>query len=225
MLKTCHHPGGSQPSRDFFEDSTVSPSSAQHPNQERILLAAADLFASKGYAGTAVREIVEAAGVTKPTLYYYFRNKEDLYIKLMNLAMDTFSSVLKESLARPGTMRSRLTGLFSDIYRLFAEHVHILRLVNCIIYSPTDAAPEYDIKAKHDQLQDAFHGLLIEGVKEGELDEQHIPQVMLLLFGLFRSMQVLLLLHRIGSPLTITEIQQTIDFIIDGAKAQRKGKE
>ncbi len=47
----------------------------------RILLAAASLFANKGYAGTAVREIVAAAGVTKPTLYYYFKNKEDLYVR------------------------------------------------------------------------------------------------------------------------------------------------
>ena len=42
----------------------------EQKNKERILIAAATLFANKGYAGTSVREIVEAAGVTKPTLYY-----------------------------------------------------------------------------------------------------------------------------------------------------------
>ncbi|MDE2507967.1 MAG: TetR/AcrR family transcriptional regulator [Planctomycetota bacterium] len=39
---------------------------------------AARLFASRGYDATSVREIVEAAGVTKPTLYYYFGSKEGL---------------------------------------------------------------------------------------------------------------------------------------------------
>ena len=43
--------------------------------RERLLSGATELFASKGYAATTVREIVERAGVTKPVLYYYFRSK------------------------------------------------------------------------------------------------------------------------------------------------------
>ena len=39
----------------------------------KIVAAAVRLFCEKGYEATAVREIVEAAGVTKPVLYYYFR--------------------------------------------------------------------------------------------------------------------------------------------------------
>jgi AcrR family transcriptional regulator len=44
----------------------------------QIASTAARLFAEKGYDATSVREIVEAAGVTKPTLYYHFRSKEGL---------------------------------------------------------------------------------------------------------------------------------------------------
>lgn len=47
--------------------------------RERILREATRLFGHAGYAGASVREVVEAAGVTKPTLYYYFKNKEDLF--------------------------------------------------------------------------------------------------------------------------------------------------
>lgn len=54
----------------------------ENDTKVRILLAAARLFANRGYAGTSVREIVAMAGVTKPTLYYYFKNKDDLCIKL-----------------------------------------------------------------------------------------------------------------------------------------------
>ena len=43
---------------------------------EGILQAAVRLFARKGYEATSTREIVEAAGVTKPMIYYYFKNKE-----------------------------------------------------------------------------------------------------------------------------------------------------
>ncbi|MCE1227092.1 MAG: TetR/AcrR family transcriptional regulator, partial [Geobacteraceae bacterium] len=47
--------------------------------RQRLLDAALQLFSTKGYAATSVRELVEAAGVTKPVLYYYFKNKEGLY--------------------------------------------------------------------------------------------------------------------------------------------------
>ena len=45
---------------------------------QQIARAAARLFAAQGYDGTPVRAICEAAGVTKPTLYYHFGNKEGL---------------------------------------------------------------------------------------------------------------------------------------------------
>ncbi len=45
---------------------------------ERLLAAAARLFADQGYAGAGTRELCAAAGVTQPTLYYHFGNKEGL---------------------------------------------------------------------------------------------------------------------------------------------------
>jgi AcrR family transcriptional regulator len=52
---------------------------ADHPDtREALTRSAARLFAERGYDAVSVREIVEAAGVTKPALYYYFGNKEGL---------------------------------------------------------------------------------------------------------------------------------------------------
>ncbi|MEA2040283.1 MAG: TetR/AcrR family transcriptional regulator, partial [Thermodesulfobacteriota bacterium] len=44
----------------------------------RLLVAGTTIFAEKGYASTTVREIVARAGVSKPVLYYYFKNKEGI---------------------------------------------------------------------------------------------------------------------------------------------------
>jgi len=45
---------------------------------DHLARTALKLFARKGYTATSVNEIVEAAGVTKPMLYYYFKSKEQL---------------------------------------------------------------------------------------------------------------------------------------------------
>lgn len=52
-------------------------------NKEKILICALDLFADKGYDAVGVQEIVEQAGITKPTLYHYFGSKEGLLRELL----------------------------------------------------------------------------------------------------------------------------------------------
>ncbi len=47
--------------------------------RERILRAASDLFARHGFSRVSMRAVAGAAGVTKPALYYHFRDKESLF--------------------------------------------------------------------------------------------------------------------------------------------------
>ena len=47
--------------------------------KQTIMTKALELFSAKGYEGVSVNELTEAAGITKPTLYYYFGSKEGLY--------------------------------------------------------------------------------------------------------------------------------------------------
>jgi len=52
-------------------------------NEARILEAAEHVFAKHGFRGATTAMIAAKAGVTKPNIYYYFRNKEALYLKLL----------------------------------------------------------------------------------------------------------------------------------------------
>lgn len=47
-------------------------------NRERILESALNLFHARGYDAVGVQEIVDTAGISKPTLYYYFGSKKGL---------------------------------------------------------------------------------------------------------------------------------------------------
>ncbi|MFC1851618.1 TetR/AcrR family transcriptional regulator [candidate division CSSED10-310 bacterium] len=61
-----------------------------------ILTAAEKLFAQKGYPGTSMEEIAAVAEVSVGTVYFYFKNKEDLLIKLL----DEIAFHLRELLGR-----------------------------------------------------------------------------------------------------------------------------
>lgn len=49
-----------------------------------VLAAAADLFASRGYAATTVREVAEAAGILGGSLYYHFDSKESMADEILS---------------------------------------------------------------------------------------------------------------------------------------------
>jgi TetR/AcrR family transcriptional regulator len=71
------------------ESRTAAPAGHREmvPVARHIARSAAKLFAERGYDATSVREIVEAAGVAKPTLYYYFRSKEGLAQALLTVPL------------------------------------------------------------------------------------------------------------------------------------------
>src|SRR3990172_10053632 len=95
--------------------------------RERLLKSATLLFTRKGYAGATVREIVAAAGVTKPVLYYYFRNKEGIYLELMRGGFSRFDSLLGESVVERGTVSERLARLCIPTFSLLVGHIDVAR--------------------------------------------------------------------------------------------------
>src|SRR5947209_20018328 len=73
-----------------------------------IAQVAARLFAARGYDATPVRAIVEAAGVTKPTLYYHFGSKEGLAQALFTVPMARLVAAWRAILAGPADPVAKL---------------------------------------------------------------------------------------------------------------------
>lgn len=96
----------------------------------RILQAAEQLFAEKGYAATRVQEITDAAGVNKALLYYYFEDKRALYIALMEDGIGAFNSVVETALSVTGTFSDRLRGLVAEHVALLWQRPNLLRVVD-----------------------------------------------------------------------------------------------
>ena len=136
--------------------------------RQRLLEGAAELFTQKGYAGTTVREIVGAGGVTKPVLYYYFRNKEGIYLELMRQAFTRVDDLLQAALEDQGSATQRLLRLCDRVYSLFMENVKVARVMYSIYYGPQQGAPFFDFDAYHLRFVEAIRRLIGEGIRRGE---------------------------------------------------------
>lgn len=71
--------------------------------REKLLLAATREFASRGYDGASLRQICSSAGVTTGALYFFFKNKEDLFRTVIDPVVAPMDSMLGEA-GRRGDM-------------------------------------------------------------------------------------------------------------------------
>jgi AcrR family transcriptional regulator len=67
-------------------------------SKEKVLKAAIRVFSKKGYDGASMREIAAAARLTKPMIYYHFKDKKDLYLHLLETHIGTLHEGLLDVL-------------------------------------------------------------------------------------------------------------------------------
>ena len=86
-------------------DTRVSESSAPDPEstRERILDVAEALFAERGLAGTAVRDIARRAGLTAPSLYNHFDGKQALYEAVLSRGVQPLFAIIAGGDSETGT--------------------------------------------------------------------------------------------------------------------------
>lgn len=76
-----------------------------------ILLAAAEVFARRGYAAATLAELAEAAGFAAPSLYRYFESKEEIFGSLVTLVLRELSATFEEPVDRARPLGDRIEAL------------------------------------------------------------------------------------------------------------------
>jgi TetR/AcrR family transcriptional regulator len=103
--------------------------SAPDSGAERILQAAARLFAERGYAGTSMQAVAEAAGVCKSNVFHHFASKEALFEAVLHHASRDFRAELEALSAAGGTLSERLLAFLAGHLRVLDRHAASARLL------------------------------------------------------------------------------------------------
>ena len=192
--------------------------------RQRLLSCATRLFTRKGYTATTVREIVEAAGVTKPVLYYYFRNKEGIYLELIRQAFMRFDALLDASRDHRGSVTDRMLRFSDQVFSLFMENVDVGRLMYSIHYGPPQGAPFFDFDAYHIKFQDTIRRLVNEGIRKKEFHKGNAENIMWAIIGAVNvAMEVRLCHPEMG--MERKRLVRILRLILQGISAQRARQE
>jgi len=153
--------------------------------RNRVLTGALRLFNRKGYAAATVREIVAEAGVTKPVLYYYFGNKEGVYLDLIRESFAHVDVIIDELDRMEGSVRERILWFTDRIFTLADANIEQVRLMHAIYYGPPRGAPFFDFEAYHRKIQQSVQRLIVEGIGIGEFKDLGVEEAMWAVVGAF----------------------------------------
>ena len=107
---------------------TPAPDSDERSTAERILDAAEDLFAEKGFSATSLGEVADRVGIRSPSLYNHFRNKEALYTAVLERLLDDFTGPMAELSTGPIT-QDRVMDWLETIVRKHHANPNLARLL------------------------------------------------------------------------------------------------
>lgn len=82
--------------------------------RERVVEAAAVIFSKRGFRATSMNEIAAEVGLSKPTLYHYFSNKEDLLVRIYSGVLDESLQMAQETVQAAATPLDALRGLLAS---------------------------------------------------------------------------------------------------------------
>lgn len=139
----------------------------ERPPEEEILVAAARLFAEKGFSGTSTRAIAAAAGLRQPSLFHWFPTKEAILERLLERSLAPSLAFAERVAAGPGRPALRL-------YRILRFDVRHLCTYpydpTAILLSPESRGPRFRrFWGERDRLIAILRALCEAGQRAGEL--------------------------------------------------------
>ena len=110
------------------EDSGAELPAQPDAKRAAIHIAAVEQFSQRGFGGTSMANVAEAAGMSRPALYQYFRNKSDIFASAFAALMDDHVERALHALAQSGTVADQLDGFLQrfegDLWDVLAASPH-----------------------------------------------------------------------------------------------------
>ena len=108
-------------------------------NRSTLLACALQLFTARGYDAVGVQEIVEAAGITKPTLYHYFGSKRGLLDSLLEQEFTPLYQAVQQAANYHGDLPLTLEKVVRAYFEFAKGHRTFYRLQLALWYTPVES--------------------------------------------------------------------------------------
>jgi AcrR family transcriptional regulator len=133
---------------------------AEIMNRDKILEQSLRLFSQRGFDAVGVQEIVEAVGVTKPTLYHYFGSKQGLLDAVLQEQFGILEETCVPASAYRHDVKNTLVAIAQSFFHFAKTHPAFYRLALALWFAPEGgdgfrAVDKYNARMQA-RLEDVF---------------------------------------------------------------------
>jgi AcrR family transcriptional regulator len=157
------------------------------PTAIKIVAAAGQLFMQRGYKAVSINDIIRAAEVTKPTLYYYFADKEELFVHMGLRVLAEIGDRLRAVNGLPADTGTRLRAAAAV---LMADRDTDMRMMRHEMFE--HLGPSHRRRLAHAFFSQLYHPLIAlmeQGLAQGDLGRYPAPVLVQMFMGMTESFQ------------------------------------
>lgn len=148
-----------------------------------LLNAAAQIFNERGYHRTTLDHVSKSLGVSKPTLYYYIKNKEDILFQCSHMALSDMQDALQSVGDTSRTGRECLEDLMSQYFDLVITDFGKC-LVMCDVHAFNDENKKILLEARR-KIDNAVQEIIRNGVADKSIADCNARLTTFAIFGAY----------------------------------------
>jgi AcrR family transcriptional regulator len=182
--------------------------------REAVISAAARAFKERGYHNTSLDDIAALLNVTKPTVYHYVGNKEEILFECFRAGLEQIKAAFSQQQPAPRSGRERLMGAMRGYAEAIASEFGW-----CMVRAEDqDLSPAMSkrIKAQKSEIDQGIRRLILAGIQDGSIRDCD-PKITA--FALAGSLNWIAHWHREKDVLTPSEIAaRFVEIFEDGLR-------
>jgi AcrR family transcriptional regulator len=190
--------------------------------RNHIMEVARSQFFKTGFSGTSINSIVDATKFTKPTVYYHFKNKAELFASLVHDAYDRCFEHRRNAVDPRLSASEQLYQAVAADFAFCLATPDLVRFVVALTFAlPGDHS--IDLSAVHSRDHEWFRALIEDGMSSGEFDCVNSGDAAIALQGLI-AINIMSYL-KMGHPpefLSAERARDVADVLLKGIAAQGK---
>lgn len=184
--------------------------------KQAVIAEASRAFGRHGYKNVSLDEIAAALNVTKPALYYYFKNKQELVYECHELAMELGDRVLSESIAAERTGYGRIAAFIRNYISMLTDEMGAPAILQD--FSGMSAVHQKKIILRRRKFNQELRQVLEGGVQDGSIAPCNSKMAVFWFMGAVSSIPHWL---RSDGDLSSSEVAEIFtDFLAQGIRAK-----
>lgn len=147
--------------------------------KQQILSSALEVFSELGYQKAQLNEIADRAGVTRGAIYWHFKNKEDLFINLINGVSTKSQEIMMKVISQGSSFTEICKGILVEQWQLLEEDIEYKKVMKLVLLKAGDFEGISDLKTQQmtsdRALIDQVTQFMSMGIEQGVLRKDLDP--------------------------------------------------